>query len=262
MSTQRRWNRAFDRLAILAAVPLVVSGVGLASMAAQSDKDKADDDDGKMVIHGSLFTNEDVPRISYVLVKEGEESTSGSGEIDDYKYARKLRDRYHGDFLYIRQGQRRYVVRDHDAIDDVRNLMDPMERIGRQQAEAGAHQAEIGARQAAIGAEQAKLGAKQGKLGARQAVLSAEIAEAAAEGRSARRYREELASVAEEMRELGREQGKLGQRMAVISREMEPYSREQGRLGKEQGRASRILQDYMEDSIPEWIRSGRAESID
>src|SRR5947208_1886239 len=56
------------------------------------------------------------PDRAWVLVHEQKDSASGSGDESDFHEARRLRSRYRGTFLWLRDGDARWVTRDPDLL--------------------------------------------------------------------------------------------------------------------------------------------------
>jgi bla regulator protein blaR1 len=200
-------------------------------------------------IHGNIS---DAPDQAYVLVRDGTESVSGSGDMEDYAAARALRDRYHGDFLWFRLGSDTWVTQDAGLLDRTIEAMKPVEEIGRRQGEIGGRQGEIGRLQGEVGRLQGRLGAEQGRLAAREARLVASDSDDEQERRAIARRHDEIG---EQMRQLGEQMERLGRRM-------EPLGRQQAELGEQQARASLHLKEMMDRLLREAVDGGRARRVE
>src|SRR5437763_15418893 len=110
------------------------------------------------LIAAALFAQIAVPptaaRGNYVLV-EGDSISSHTGYGVDEE---ALRDRYGRHFFWYEIGDRRYVVVDRAALEEIHELFEPQRKLGRQQAEFGRRQAELGRQQAEYGREQPRHG--------------------------------------------------------------------------------------------------------
>ena len=194
-------------------------------------------------IHGTLTTE---PERAYVLVREGTESVSGAGDMHDYDAARALRHTMHGDFLWFRVGEERWVTQDRELLGRTLDAMKPVEELGRRQAEVGRKQAEIGSMQAKVGSVQGRIGAEQGRLAARQAA-------------AARSGRDEDISARQD--ELGAQMEAAGRQMERLTKLMEPFSRQQEALGEQQSRASKHLEQVMDDVLHDALERHLAQRL-
>ena len=164
-------RRSFVALAL----GLVVPGLAIAHPHSHPGKTHADDTLGWAVVHGGH-----------------EHNSSVDDDVDDI---RSLVDRYGDDFLYIRDGKERYVIRDSKMID----------RADEASHEIGDHVREItslaGAqvRLALSGASGARA---QAKLARREARLEMKIDRAERDGDDTKELKRELAQVREDLEHL------------------------------------------------------------
>jgi hypothetical protein len=215
--------------------------------------------------HDTIHVREN-DRTSWVLFKEGEDSVHMNGSTRDVRAARAAR-RGREALLWLRRDDGEYVIRDAAVIDRVREAFEPVEKLGRQQADIGAKQAAIGARQAEVGQRQAEIGAKQAAIGTRQAAIGAKQAAAAnASGDAAREAQlndldAQMESLGKEMDALGRDMEKLSKPMEDLSKEMEPLSAEQERLGEQMGSLVEQANAALERIVDDAIAKGTASRV-
>jgi len=213
--------------------------------------------EGRSAFSLGFTDDQDRDRFSYVLVRGENESLSGSGDVVDYEQVRRLKRRFDSDFLWARIDGETYVIRDRDLIQQADHYLEPVERLGRQQAKLGAQQARIGAVQARIGHQQGRLGQRQGRLGLRQVMLATRRG-----GDSRRELRRERLEIEAEMEQLGEEMERLGEEQARWAREQEPLARQQGRLGARQAELGKELNRNMESLVRDAVREGLADRLD
>ena len=214
--------------------------------------------------------NEDKPKLAYVLIHKeqtrsdhGTEttySTTGSGDDEDYREAKRLRDRSGRDLLWVRIDERKYVIDDPSFLDRIVDLHEPQQRLGEQQGMLGRQQGRLGERQGELGAQQGKLGARQGRLQSRQAAISAELSRDNDGSRSAALERE-MRAVAREQSELSERQTELGRLQSQLGREQSDLGRKQSDLGRLQSELAREIDRKVGELIREAITKGSAQRL-
>lgn len=252
------------RLALLVLVASLAGAVTLGASSATTVYLKSRSDKGRSTTHRSTLvtTDDENPHFAYVIVTAGESGVSGSGDGDDFAAASRMRDDEKGDFIWVRIGDERYVIRDAALIAEAHRWEQPVLELGRKQSEIGAKQARVGAMQAKIGAQQSKIGARQSRIGQEQGRLSTEVARAQSRGDDTEDLQRQIDELGERMNDLGKDMEALGEQMNILAREMEPLAARQSELGQRQSKASKELQENMERLAREAVESGKAESID
>jgi beta-lactamase regulating signal transducer with metallopeptidase domain len=204
------------------------------------------------------------------------ESLSVRGSTRDIEAARRARGAKKGALLYVRRGERSFVITDPATIEAARKALSPQVELGRKQGALGSQQNKLGVEQGALGKKQGALGAKQAalamKLAAKEATRAAEEIrreferERAREESSARarrdeerersrRARDEFES---EMRELARQQREIGREQAALGERQAALGREQSRLGRRQHEASLQSERELRSIVDGAISSGKA----
>jgi hypothetical protein len=201
----------------------------------------------------------------FVLVSGDEVTMAGS--TADLRRARALRTGGK-DVLFVRRGDKSYVIRDAKTLEQMRAAFEPQTKLGAQQAELGKKQAELGMKQAEFGQKQAALGLKQAQLGMRHAELSLQVARASAQGDEAARARQEKElekseeALEKEQEALEQQQEALSKEQEALGRQQESLGREQEKLGEQQEALAREGEKKMKALIDEAVRKGLAEPVD
>jgi len=178
----------------------------------------------------------DHAELSFAWAVIREDGNSMSASMEDLNEALRLRKTIAPPYLWVRDGDERYVVTDEKVLDKIEDLEIPQRKLGAKQAKLGAKQAELGRKQARLGMEQARAAMQR----LRHAADGDEDDDRDGETR--------LRELSDEQRELGEMQGRLG--------------REQGSLGREQGRLGRKLEQQIRELYQEAKKSGAARRVD
>ncbi len=200
-------------------------------------------------VEGSVGSDD--PSWAWIVVREHNDTVSGSGQMEDYEAARALRSHYRGEFLWIRLDDRRYLTQDAGVLKRVHQVLDPVEEIGRQQATVGQKQAEIGVQQAKVGAQQAKIGSQQAALASREVAANSDGHISEGEQREFNWRHAEL----------DQQMARLSVLMAQLSMRMQPWNLRQQELGPRQQEASERLKGEMKELVREAVDQGLAKPI-
>ncbi len=215
--------------------------------------------------------------------KGGRETASFMhGSSRDIEAARRARGSKTGPMLYVRRGDRAYVITDPATLESARAIMAPQRELGRQQEELGRRQGALGERQGKLGERQGKLGERQGRAGAELAAVAMKLAsedmaraaeelrrrpddasgragEARERARRARdEYHREAGNAARRQSELARQQSELGRAQAELGREQATLGREQARLGERQREAALRAERELDALLGKAIAAGTA----
>ena len=191
------------------------------------------------------FTDSD--EFSYVLVHPTRDYQSGTGQTKDFERASSLRKSYSHDFLYVRQGNRAYVIDDPALIERAEDMLVPQEMLGRQQG--------------LLGGKQAAMGAQQAKLGAEMARLSAEISSAANHRRDTSALEEELHRIARRQSDLGSSQSELGREQARLGADQAELGQQQSEFGRQSAELARKINREIAALVDEAVSAGRAKPL-
>jgi beta-lactamase regulating signal transducer with metallopeptidase domain len=200
-------------------------------------------------------------RFSYVLVKAGEGSTSGTGNIADWQEVKRLRTQLGHDFLWVRVGDRRYLIEDEDMLRAAEEAFRPQREIGERQSEVGEQQSRIGERQSEIGEEQARIGERQSELAERQAEIAYRMSRRNLRRADAEELEQRAAELSERMEDLGREQERLGERMEPLGRQMEELGAKMEVLARQMEQVSKESHRKVRALVEDAIRSGAAKPL-
>jgi len=108
-------------------------------------------------------------RLSWALTSDGSTSMSSLDEKDSFD---KLKSEYGDDFLYIRDGEDRYVIRDRGLVDRARDATRPMKEAGREIREVARMRVEKAMGNSHEERDRARLARRIGRLSGRIARLS------------------------------------------------------------------------------------------
>ncbi len=195
-------------------------------------------------------------RFSYVAFVD-ENGLYMSGSQEDVARARQLR-KPGEPLVWFRDGDREYIVRDPAVAQRIKEIWQPLGRIGAEQGRIGGEQGKLGARQGEIGKKQGEIGVQQGRLGMLQSALAARQAELAL--RQARMSlsetrpptaaeRAELENqrqqIDREMRRLDGEMRALGEQMRELEKPMQDLAMEMETLGKQMGDFGEQMREAM-----------------
>lgn len=170
-------------------------------------------------------------RLSYVLYAGNDDSSTGSGDMDDWGGAQSLRAG-NDSMLYNRENGASYVIRDSATLARAKAIMAPQQEVGRRQGELGRQQGALGRRQGALGKEQARLGLQM------------------------------ASATAQRMGELGREQAALGRQQSDLGQQQSALGARQAELGREQSRLAEVAQPQLRALVADAIRRGVAQRVD
>jgi hypothetical protein len=183
----------------------------------------------------------------YALVSPDGKNLSGSTDSDSWDdIGREVRELGH-EALWFRFDRSDYLVQDPATLDRAREILRPMEELGRQQGRLGRIQSELGRRQSGLGAQQARLGATQAKLSIRIASLTRREDSDRGEQRALERQLEDVTgqqeALSRQQEPLAREQERLGARQEALGRQQERLS----------ARASEEMRRLAEDAIEQGL---------
>ncbi len=130
--------------------------------------------------------------LSWAIVSHGNTSNSDMEALDDLD---KLKDDYGDEFLYIREGDDRYVIRDHAMVERAQRALEPMHEAGREIGVAVGEKVGRSFSMSEDAREQARLGRRIGRL-------SRQIARISREGEDTKDLEREQAKLQRELDEL------------------------------------------------------------
>jgi bla regulator protein blaR1 len=228
------------------------------------------------------------PRDAWVLIDpRAGDSVFMSGSPRDLEAARRAGGSKNAPQLYVRRGDKAYVIADPATVAAARKLFEPQLELAHQQVELGKKQGKLGGEQGALGARQGELGARQAMLGsklaAREMTRAAEEmsrrgwrdgaredaagrarragddARAEREGRErAEREGRERAEIERQIHELARQQRELGREQASFGEKQAALGREQARLGERQREAGERAERELRALVDKAIAAGAA----
>ena len=199
-------------------------------------------------------------------------SVTSSGERDDFQYAFVMRgrelscvlnrqntgnavakledevDRTGREVLYVAIGDREYVIRDSSTIARAREIVEPMNRLGKEQGRLGSMQGELGRKQGELGSLQGQVGQVEGQL-------------ARLEAHDDDSHRADLDELRQQLRELSAQVRQLSERQRALGEQQRELGERQRELGEQQARASRLAFSQLRELAEKAIASGNAKSL-
>lgn len=198
------------------------------------------------------------------IVMYGADNYIMNGSTGDLREAKRHRNG--GDAIWFERGGKAYVIRDAATIEAAKDLFEPQDRLGGQQAELGERQAKLGEQQARLGEEQAEIGARYAELGARQAELSAELMRLGDQGKSEEEIERRERELEEEQRrlenEIGGKQRELAARQSELGRQQRELGRQQSELGRQQRKLAEEAEKKLRALFDRAIANGTAREVD
>lgn len=191
---------------------------------------------------------------SYVIVSG--DNTTMSGSSADLGRALRFRYKIGDDYIWFRQGDKAYVIRDPATVKAAKKLFEPQADLGRRQEHLGDLQAKLGELQAKLGERQSAVRATPPDLtreieALRQKLRSAATSEQLGDVQAL--LGELQAKVAEQQAKIGDQQAKLGDEQAKLGDQQAKLGDEQARLGDQQARiadeASRMLRTLIDEAF-------------
>lgn len=210
---------------------------------------------------GIAFHNDDG---GYAFVRKGDARYTFSGDHDDSRVVEKLRDSIDGDFLFVRKGTKKFVVRDAGVLAAVETAWAPLEPLNGKmdalQQKMAPHQQRMDVLQAEMerlpalqpspemdnaSAELSALANRQGELAAQQAKLA--LRARRADDASRDDLERQMDRLSAQMEEIGTQMRKQS---AIVERQSARMQQQSGRMqevGQRLQEASRPMQDIGKD---------------
>jgi septal ring factor EnvC (AmiA/AmiB activator) len=237
---------------------LLAAALAMQIPAAAKDKNKAKDEKTHHTKMSIWSYSNNQGDFSFILVNQGGEGLSGSGDRTDFVEAGRLGKTSDSDLLWARLDDNTYVIRDQATVEKARKAMEPVKALSGQQSALGDQQSKLGDQQSALGDKQSALGDQQSDLGDRQARISEKIADRQAKGSPIDDLERELDKIEQQQEDLQRQQDALQRQQDALQRQQEPLQRQQEALGAQCDKLSRKMNDDIEALVREAVKSGLA----
>jgi hypothetical protein len=174
----------------------------------------------------------------YAIIEDGSNTTCSISDEDAWQAIRKLQQEAEStgqELMWFGLDGKNYALRDHALIDRAKDIVRPMNELGRQQGELGRQQGDLGRKQGELGRLEGRIGQLEGRFAQLEATSSVESRTELED------LRQQLNGLRADARELGARQRELGERQRSASRE-----------------AMIKLQSLAEDTV----KSGKAERLE
>jgi chromosome segregation ATPase len=181
----------------------------------------------------SWTSDSEYRQFAYALVEPTEDDGGYSilaGLESDRDELKRQSGRIEGSFVWMRQGNKRYVIQDPALVKRAKDILEPEAEMNQNQGKIGELQGQLGETQGQLGEEQGRLGERQARLAERQAKL----AELQARRNIDAATRDQIDRLKEE---IDAEQESIGRAQSRLGTQQEKMGRDQSKLGVEQQRA-------------------------
>lgn len=209
----------------------------------------------------SYSVDSDGQSFAYGLVTGGKSQFSGSVEESDWTTVQRLQEREHGRIFWFRIDDRNYVVRDRDAIQQIVEMMAPLDELGDRQSKLGDQQSRLGDRQSELGDRQSALGDRESDLADRENDLRSRLEEDDVSASERAKIRAELAKIDENRHELGSLQAELGRLQGELGAQQGELGKQQGELGELQAKIAKKIRRELREQCEKWVDEGQVELV-
>ncbi|MBT2116512.1 peptidase M56 [Dyella sp. LX-66] len=188
------------------------------------------------------------------------------GSENDLANARALQNG-NAPVLWIRRGDKAYVVRDRALLQQAKDAYAPMRDLARQQGEFAGKQGELAGRQGGLAAEVGALSVRRSELDSERVALTRELQQqrmqtqansAEAEGLAAS-FEGRLSGIEAQRADLQRQQADIDRRQADFSRNQAELSRQQAELSKREREVSRQVYSQLDRLMDQAVADGLAQ---
>lgn len=211
----------------------------------------------------SWTSDSEYRQFAYALVEPTEDDGGSSilaGLESDRDELKRQSSRIEGAFVWMRQGNKRYVIQDPALIKRAKDILEPESEIDLNQGKLGEMQGSLGEAQGQLGEEQGRLGERQARLAERQSKLAELQARRnidAATRDQIDRLKEEIDA---EQESIGRAQSRLGTQQEKMGRDQSKLGAEQQRAGQHRSQVVARIRVQMRSLLADAIASGAARS--
>ncbi|MBE4750926.1 biotin transporter BioY [Corallococcus sp. ZKHCc1 1396] len=215
---------------------------------------------------------------TFAYLSDGRTMISGSSE--DVHLARTFKVKGK-DIIFVRRGDKPFLIRDAQTLEQVRKLMEEAGKQGDAQSALGQQQAALGQKQAALGQKQAELAHPQSQLASKHAAIALKHAEISLERTRLANVRDEAerdrleaaldkreGDLDPEREALDKQQEELSQKMEALGEQQAKLGEQQAKLGEQQAKlgeqqAARHREQFQKvmKRVDEAIRKGLAEPL-
>lgn len=201
----------------------------------------------------------------FVIVTKGSDHLVMSGSPEDADYAKALRDKISGDFIWFEHDEKSYIIQDQATIDRARKLWAPADDLSKQSKELQQKEEELGKQmREQVQAKMQDIRVKVPDLNAEVEKLQSELKDLNGKGATLQQLGDLQREVGELQRELGearwnsdlnniqRQAGDLGGQMGELGRQI-------GELARQRVESARQAAEQMRQLLDDAITKGLAK---
>ena len=228
-------------------------------------------------------------RDAYALVRQDGKDISATGEVNDWDALKRAGKQVDGEFLWVRQDGKYYVIQDPATLARARAAWEPVERLGKRMDAYGKDMDRHGKAMDVLGKDMDRaaqgmrpderrmkeIEARMGTVGTQMGEVGARMGSADAAGRE--RLQARMGELQREMNALGREMHgaarsdaqqaaeremrQTGQRMEAANKPMGELGKKMGELGKEMALESQAADKTVRGLVQEAMAKGLARPL-
>ncbi|GAA0691508.1 peptidase M56 [Dyella marensis] len=188
------------------------------------------------------------------------------GSENDLANARALQNG-NAPVLWIRRGDKAYVVRDRALLQQAKDAYAPMRDLARQQGEFAGRQGELAGRQDGLAAEVEALSVRRSELDSERVALTRQREQLRMQGKAdsaeaagiAASFEGRLSGIEAQRADLQRRQADIDRRQADFSRNQAELSRQQAELSKREREVSRQVYSQLDRLMDQAVADGQAQ---
>lgn len=209
----------------------------------------------------SFSSDSEYREFAYALVQPtGDDGGSSilAGLESDRGELKREHIRTEGAFVWMRAGNKRYVIQDPALIKRAKDILEPVSEIDLNQGKLGELQGSLGELQGRLGEEQGRLGERQARLAERQARLAELEARRNIDPATRAQIDRLKEEIDDEQESIGRAQNRLGAQQDKMGRDQSKLGAEQERVGQHRNEVVARIRVQMRSLLADAIASGAA----
>lgn len=193
------------------------------------------------------FGNDDDDDFGWAVIMDGHNTSS---DVSDWDIINELKDRYDGDFLYIRDGKDQYLIRDQRLVERAQATSNEVSKYGSEIGKLARAQAKLALSHVGVGGQRRALESAQRDL-------EREIRRSERDGESTQGLKRALRHIQDELESLPDDDHE-----ALSTTEREDLRRQSDDAQKHLQDAVRKMRRDMRDILREAKERGKAEKLD
>ncbi len=203
----------------------------------------------------------------FVIVRgDSEDNFIVSGSSEDVEHASALRSKIQGHFIWFERDEKSYIIRDPGTVQRAEKLWEPIDQLGKQQADLGKQQEELGKQQEELSKKMQEVRVKVPDLSAQIQKIQEQVKQLASNGGTPQEIGELQRAIGDLQHQIGETQwdaghmqGDIGRQQGELGRKQGELGHQQGELGRQQAEASREAAQQMRTLLDDAVAHGTAQ---